>query len=1477
MEVHFHPTDSNKYYALVNSYLIRSNDKGVTWNDTLVYDPLNPNSTLEALKFHPTNPDTMYLATRNSNSKLYRTFNGGASWTNITDNFYTPSTNPNVITTIPTINIDVSRQFPNNLYSGFEIYTNDTALKTSTSAARFYRSADLGTTKVQMAIKTQNVGYYIGSNKNILLVNPLNDSDIVVGGVKNYRLANRNSISGGVPQVHDDMRGGHYVNGMLALATDGGISVSFDSGYNYSLRSGKLDVQQGYAHAIDKDYKYLVTAKQDIGFFRFDIQTKIWLRTGGGEGGLHYVSPFNPTVSVGNQYTGGAKSNNYVVGWKNNGLTGFYVPRTTNDQWHSAHARPFIQLNDSNYYVGLEDLYFRDTLAKKNSLFSVIEHWTKYTDFDGSGFKGDTINDFIVSIVNSDIDTNLLIVGFGNTSWNRDENNVKCPDTVSTCLQKKLLISHDKGLTWSDKTVGTNLKSNGRLVELPIRYSNLTDVTISTSDPGKIWTTFGGYSDYAGSFHKVYFSPDTGNTWFDQTFDLPNFPVLSIAYQPNSDDRLFVSTILGVYTKQGNETTWTCYTNNLPPATYTHIDINNCGGAITVNANGRGIWKSPLPANHLVGNITWNGTRNVGSDLIIADTLTIIGTVEMAVGAKITVEPGGKLILDGGTITSSHCLDGMWKGIELLGDASKNQYGDPMATNYQQGYVELKNGGVIENAEIGIYAGSYAQTGMGGGKIKMVDAASQIKNCRIGVQIEPYAKHNTNTFKDGTFVNDGTFTDPLTSLALITETHVKIKGVTIVGNEFDGVTFENLNTNLLPSERGVGIEVVGRKVGTTSNPMAENCTFTDLLYGILAGNLASGAGNDIENNTFDNVVRGIYILSGYSVDIKSNTFDLPNATTQDVYGLKLNGHYNFDIRSNTINGGNAAPSGTATSAGIVIENSIEAGGIVFDNTIGNGQFLETGIQAQGDNQSLTIRCNDIEYQGNNPHGIAVYDYLVIGGTDSNQVILANDPAQLRDQGHPNCRAFGNNAADAKAAAGNEWINLCSSGTDEEIDMEPGMEFKYFFHRENQFNQLTTEPDCSDPNWNSNLAIYVNCGINKTSNSCDDLYTPPTSGGGGGGTPGGGGGFFRMKGGSDSVLLGAYEADYLNAATIQTQMASRSNGNSTVPQLIQSIELFSSNSISTLVTASPLSDEVLLAAIENWSTSNTAELKQVLTENVPLSKELWTALQQQQLAHVWKQDLNAAAVQHVLRDSLSRAASYLRFTKKELTLKEAQLYRKLTVDSNFTEAEVILDSSLLSASFRLLAKEYINKNEFSKAQSLLTRIEQKVDDGELKVNLAFAVFNRQMISIYQNGKSANPADLPKATVEKLQYNNGPKGDEAEALFALLSNEFKHHPVVKKRRTHQYQNPPEEGINALSKFSIFPNPSNGMATIVYELEGDENATLQVFDVSGRLVKIQTLATQAERQQIDISYLNNGIYHFSVTFENERLFNGKLVLTK
>lgn len=59
--------------------------------------------------------------------------------------------------------------------------------------------------------------------------------------------------------------------------------------------------------------------------------------------------------------------------------------------------------------------------------------------------------------------------------------------------------------------------------------------------------------------------------------------------------------------------------------------------------------------------------------------------------ARIIVRPGGRLVVDGGVLTSA-CEDGMWEGIYVEGDRTRPQ------TAANQGTVELKNGAVIENA-----------------------------------------------------------------------------------------------------------------------------------------------------------------------------------------------------------------------------------------------------------------------------------------------------------------------------------------------------------------------------------------------------------------------------------------------------------------------------------------------------------------------------------------------------------------------------------------------------------------------------------------------------------------------------------------------------------------------------------------------------------------------------------------------------------
>ena len=63
------------------------------------------------------------------------------------------------------------------------------------------------------------------------------------------------------------------------------------------------------------------------------------------------------------------------------------------------------------------------------------------------------------------------------------------------------------------------------------------------------------------------------------------------------------------------------------------------------------------------------------------------------------------------------------------------------------------------------------------------------------------------------------------------------------------------------------------------------------------------------------------------------------------------------------------------------------------------------------------------------------------------------------------------------------------------------------------------------------------------------------------------------------------------------------------------------------------------------------------------------------------------------------------------------------------------------------------------------------------------------------------------------------------------------------------------------SIFPNPSNDIINI--EIENPNNATIEIYNVSGRLVFSKELNSKAEK--IDISVLSEGMYFVKVKQEN------------
>jgi len=78
----------------------------------------------------------------------------------------------------------------------------------------------------------------------------------------------------------------------------------------------------------------------------------------------------------------------------------------------------------------------------------------------------------------------------------------------------------------------------------------------------------------------------------------------------------------------------------------------------------------------------------------------------------------------------------------------------------------------------------------------------------------------------------------------------------------------------------------------------------------------------------------------------------------------------------------------------------------------------------------------------------------------------------------------------------------------------------------------------------------------------------------------------------------------------------------------------------------------------------------------------------------------------------------------------------------------------------------------------------------------------------------------------------------------------------------------------KFSISPNPSNGTFKIMYLLPQNNKGTFEVFDITGKKVFSYSLPPWSTLQNFDLSFLGNGVYHCSITSNNQRV-NKKLII--
>ena len=147
------------------------------------------------------------------------------------------------------------------------------------------------------------------------------------------------------------------------------------------------------------------------------------------------------------------------------------------------------------------------------------------------------------------------------------------PVWSSKDLKGKLYRSFNSGKAWQDIT--PHFKAYA--------YREISDLT-SNPDLSLIYACIGSFDNPKGSKEKVYVSKDSGNTWNNISYNLPNVPCTCIAFI--KEYGLLLGTDCGLFILKQNQ--WVKFRSGLPAVPITKIRYKH--DKLIVSTYGRGLW-----------------------------------------------------------------------------------------------------------------------------------------------------------------------------------------------------------------------------------------------------------------------------------------------------------------------------------------------------------------------------------------------------------------------------------------------------------------------------------------------------------------------------------------------------------------------------------------------------------------------------------------------------------------------------------------------------------------------------------------------------------------------------------------------------------------------------------------------------------------------------------------------------------------------
>lgn len=404
-----------------------------------------------------------------------------------------------------------------------------------------------------------------------------------------------------------------------------------------------------------------------------------------------------------------------------------------------------------------------------------------------------------------------------------------------------------------------------------------------------------------------------------------------------------------------------------------------------VNCNLRdhvtGLGSSPY---EIVQDEIWDFSIKFYQDVIVktGNTLTIQCEVQMVPNTKIVVEQGAKLIVDGGIITNEYYHNLAWLGIEVWGNSNAHQYPDANG-NYMQGYVELKNGAIIENAWEAIQPWRPNGWTESGGIIVANDAT--FRNNRRAVQFMSYQnfdpvtgdpRPNQSYFSNCTFETN----DDYEGLFGISPFHTFVSMWKVDGIEFLGCDFIDSRPDFQhqdPSE-GVGILTIDANYSvlprcldilTTCWQCTQNnldpSSFTGLNIGINSSQVNTLNTYVVDRADFINNLNGIVNEANHFASCLRSDFEVGTKQVTGDYewpiGIINFGGSGFTFDQNTFSLHVNVPNDLDGTIGIWNYNTGEDININFKNSFTGFDFANMASGKNNNNEypelGLQYRCN----------------------------------------------------------------------------------------------------------------------------------------------------------------------------------------------------------------------------------------------------------------------------------------------------------------------------------------------------------------------------------------------------------------------------------------------------------------------------------------------------------------------------------------